>query len=64
MDVQTSDGHGMLLKYVSSYVTKMQDHDIINGTVLNYLIFFPIFLHITSQTLKKTKLLVFLVAFS
>ena len=45
MDVQTSDGHGMLLKYVSSYVTKMQDHDIINGTVLNYRIIFSSFFY-------------------
>ena len=34
MDVQTSDGRGMLLKYVTSYVTKMQDRDIINGIVM------------------------------
>ena len=25
MDVQTSDGHGMLLRYVTSYVSKWQD---------------------------------------
>jgi hypothetical protein len=25
MDVQSSDGHGLLLKYVSSYVTKAHD---------------------------------------
>ena len=25
MDVQSSDGHGLLLKYVSSYVAKSQD---------------------------------------
>ena len=27
MDVQTSDGHGMLLRYVTSYVSKWQDSD-------------------------------------
>ena len=31
MDVQESDGRGMLLKYVTSYVTKMHDNDILNG---------------------------------
>lgn len=31
MDVQVSDGWGMLLKYVTSYVTKMHDNDILNG---------------------------------
>ena len=36
MDVQAFDGRGMLLKYVTSYVTKMQDHDIINGTMLKF----------------------------
>ena len=34
MDVQASDGHAMLLKYVSSYESKMQDHDILKGTML------------------------------
>ena len=36
MDVQGSDGRVMLLKYVTSYVTKMQDYDIINGTMLKF----------------------------
>ena len=34
IDAQASDGRGMLLKYVTSYVTKMQDRDIINGIVM------------------------------
>ena len=34
IDAQASDGRGMLLKNATSYVTKMQDHDIINGTIM------------------------------
>ena len=31
MDIQSSDGRALLLKYASSYVTKMKDHDIMKG---------------------------------
>ena len=31
MDFQSSDGHSMLLKYVTSYVTKMKDHSMAKG---------------------------------
>ena len=34
MDIQSSDGRGMLLKYVTSYVTKMKDHNIFQGLIL------------------------------
>ena len=30
MDVQVSDGRGMPLKYLISYVTEMHDNDILN----------------------------------
>ena len=30
MDVQSSDGKAMLLKYVTSYVTKLKDHEILD----------------------------------
>ena len=33
MDVQVSDGRGILLKYVTSYVAKMHDGDILNGNI-------------------------------
>ena len=31
MDIQSSDGQALLLKYASSYVTKMKDHGIMKG---------------------------------
>ena len=31
MDIQSLDGRALLLKYASSYVTKMKDHDIMKG---------------------------------
>ena len=31
MDLQSSDGRDLLLKYVASYVTKMKDHSIAKG---------------------------------
>ena len=31
MDIQSSDGRALLLKYATSYVTKMKDHDIMKG---------------------------------
>lgn len=34
MDMQCSDGRGMLMKYVTSYVTKMGDHDIIYDSIM------------------------------
>ena len=34
MDVQSSDGRSLLLKYVSSYVTKMKDHELLKGLKL------------------------------
>ena len=34
IDAQASDGRRMLLKNMTSYVTKMQDHDIINGFIM------------------------------
>ena len=34
MDFQCSDGHSMLLKYVTSYVTKMKDHNILKGLMV------------------------------
>ena len=33
MDVQSSDGRSLLLKYVSSYVTKMKDHKLLKGLI-------------------------------
>ena len=41
MDFQSSDGHGLLLKYVSSYVTKMHDHKLLKGLIFHktYFIF-------------------------
>ena len=33
MDFQCSDGRSMLLKYVTSYVTKMRDHNILKGLI-------------------------------
>ena len=35
MDVQSSDGCSLLLKYVSSYVTKMKDHELLKGLTLS-----------------------------
>lgn len=35
MDVQSSDGRSLLLKYVSSYVTKMKDHELLKGLKLS-----------------------------
>ena len=34
MGIQSSDGRGMLLKYVTSYVTKMKDHNIFQGLII------------------------------
>ena len=34
MDVQSSGGRGMLLQYVTGYVTKMKDHNIFQGLIL------------------------------
>ena len=31
MDMQSSDGRALLLKYATSYVRKMKDHAIMNG---------------------------------
>ena len=31
MDVQSSDGRTLLLKYATSYVSKMKDHAIMKG---------------------------------
>ena len=31
MDIQSSDGRSLLLKYVSSYVSKMKDHQVFKG---------------------------------
>ena len=57
MDVQASDGREMLLKYVTSYVTKMQDHDIINGTMLKFkkilYYFYLFFFQIDSSGLEQ-----------
>ena len=36
MDFQCSDGRSMLLKYVTSYVTKMRDHNILKGLIFFY----------------------------
>ena len=44
MDVQTSDDRGMLLKHETSYVTKIQDHEIINGIMLKFEIDSPLVL--------------------
>ena len=33
MDVQSSDGRRLRLKYVSSYVTKMKDHKLLKGLI-------------------------------
>ena len=33
MDVQSSNGRSLLLKYVSSYVTKMKDHKLLKGLI-------------------------------
>ena len=33
MDFQSSDGRSMLLKYVTSYITKMKDHSIPKGLI-------------------------------
>ena len=35
VDVQSSDGQSLLLKYVSSYVTKMNDHKLLKGLILH-----------------------------
>ena len=34
MDLQSSEGQRLLLKYVSSYVTKMNDHKLLKGLIL------------------------------
>ena len=34
VDLQSSDGQSLLLKYVSSYVTKMNDHKLLKGLIL------------------------------
>ena len=34
MDFQCSDGRAALLKYVTSYVTKMKDHTIYEGFII------------------------------
>ena len=34
MDIQSSDGSTLLLKYVSSYVSKMKDHQMLKGLSL------------------------------
>ena len=39
MDFQCSDGRSMLLKYVTNYVTKMNDHNIFQGLTFLSLIF-------------------------
>ena len=31
MDVQSSDGYSLLLKYLTSYVSKMKDHQMLKG---------------------------------
>ena len=35
MDIQSSDGRNLLLKYVNSYVTKMKDHQVLKGLSLD-----------------------------
>ena len=37
MDVQCSDGRSMLLRYASSYVTKLRDHQFIHGEYIFYM---------------------------
>ena len=35
MDIQSSDGRNLLLIYVSSYVAKMKDHQVLKGLSLD-----------------------------
>ena len=37
MDIQSSDGQKMLLKYVTSYVIKKKDHNILQGLIQSYI---------------------------
>ena len=35
MDIQSSDGRSLLLKYVTTYVSKMKDHQMFKGLSLD-----------------------------
>ena len=45
MDIQSSDGRSLLLKYVSSYVSKMKDHQVFKAFSLDKKFYITQFLH-------------------